>query len=227
MMPVWSREFADKVGLAILHQKGQLTKAQRVMYLEDKLLKPLTCISYKGVPRWRHHSLEAPIPIRVKITTLDVQAQANCNRWLTCPKCAQGMETVGKALFNDPETRVKNGVFAFLTCSSCKRQLKTGNWKCCCQVKWHSCTMHSSGHLEGKKRKYRSSSEVRSAKVARSLVEDMPDPVLRPLAARKRTASAASTTQTPPDDTVGCETRKKLKLPPSLAAKFPHLVSDA
>ena len=91
--------------------------------------------------------------------------------------------------------------------------------------------MHPLPHLHGAKRVRRKPEEHHAQQVARvSREDDMPLPSILARPTRKRTApmdyAAASSSQGLETSDVTGVTRKRLTLPPGLAAKFPHLAED-
>ena len=234
MLPCWDAHTAEQVTKAILQQKGTFTKADAAAFETLDYKVRVTQLSFKGPPRWRktgnaHSTIVTWPPKPIHSIERDFQAEENRSRWLICPKCLKGQETAGLALLNSSGD--KNGAFEFVYCKQCKVQSKSGSWICTCGCKWHTCDMHSLPHLHGAKRVRRKPEEIRAQKVARvSREDDMPLPSILARPTRKRTApmdyAAASSSSGLETSTVTCGTRKRLKLPPGLAAKFPHIAED-
>ena len=230
-MPVLSNELAQVITKAILVQLGKFTKEDLTDLEANSLRKPLRDLSLKGVPRWhiapKWLALQATWPNPPMLdAVVDHEAELNVERWLICPSCKKGQHTAGMPLLNAPGG--KNGLFAFVYCKQCKKQTKSGGWTCLCLRKWHQCDLHSRDHLHGKKQKRRTPEELAEVKRARfsTASSEMPSPCIAPIPTRKRKATDVAVEEQTNLNSVLADsagTRRPLSLPPSLAAKFPHL----
>jgi hypothetical protein len=222
----WLDALAEAVQIALLRQAGRFTKIDEDKLRSNQLEIEMAPLNLKGVPRWRRKQAQK---FDIKDTVIGSEPQAdqvlmynNIFRKLRCPACGLWTDTAGRQTRRwDSELR---SPWRNIKYDHCKRMRNANGWHCTCGVLWFKCAVHSASHLEGMKPKRMGSYKVCGANCKQVRVDAivMPVPQLRSIRTRSRPTEVAPLLE--PELTEQAAKRFRMRLPPVLKRRFPHLV---
>ena len=230
----WPDALAEAVQVALLRQAGRFTKVDEEKFFKGQFETEMGPLNLKGVPRWRRKQtqhfnirdtagwqghLDRDTPGRPKDD--QVLSDNNMFRKLRCPACGLWTNTAGWQTRRwDCELR---SPWRNLKCSHCKRMRNANGWHCTCGVLWFKCAVHNASHLEGAKPKRVGTNEVCGAKCKQVRFDAfaMPVPQLRRLRIRSQPTEVVPLLEPELDEQAA--KRFRMRLPPVLQRRFPHL----
>ena len=144
-IPIWSNETAFIITRAVLKQKGKMTRAMLTAHQEGTLELPWSNLNTKGVPSYRAITSLGPtftlrtfIPNQAELIrdAIDPANVLEYSDHFACPKCLAYRNIARCSLL------VSSG-WGHILCFSCRATSRSMNWRCICNIAWHTCTVHS------------------------------------------------------------------------------------
>ena len=193
-----SKETQSKLQLVLLSMKTPLTKEQHAAYTAERLVVKARKFAghhvYHGGAAISHLSCKLKAELRV-INCMPAQVPDQPCRYM----CPQGHSGISNFQFHALD------VTKSIWCYDCKSSHSSVSWKCPCTMPWHQCPIHFSACTIGEN----TSAVTTTATSGRG--KKRPTPVSSATSARSLARLEPSIAS-------------KLCLPPSLAARFPHVV---